>query len=110
MTIKYTEAEYTAALELARATTGMILLEGENREPRRVAATFNDGYSHWVIDDHEYVLVNGHDGKAGFSYHIFPEALEVLKSLPPSRLLERAWYPHIYGAWASSTSPNLETK
>lgn len=41
-------------------------------------AEFNNGFSHIAIDDHCYLLLN--DKKP--SYHIFDEALEVLKQLP----------------------------
>lgn len=41
-------------------------------------AEFNNGFSHFVRDDHCYVLLNG----GGPSSWLFDEALDVLKSLP----------------------------
>ena len=49
-------------------------------------ATFNNGFSHIVVDDNDWVIANGHDGDARFSSWIFPEAMEVLKQLPNSPL------------------------
>jgi hypothetical protein len=56
-------------------------------------ATFNDGNSHFIIDDGCYVLVNrtndGENDYYGESAWISPEALEVLNTLPsPSKELE----------------------
>ena len=44
----------------------------------RSYATFNKGYSNVVIDDTCYQIVNGNT----ISSYIFPEALEILKTLP----------------------------
>jgi len=41
-------------------------------------ASFNNGFSHFIVDDHCYVLVNGNK----WAYHLHPEAVEVLKKLP----------------------------
>jgi len=48
-------------------------------------ATFNDGYSHFIDDDSCYILVNGNvaPGVAKPTHWIFPEAVEILKTLPP---------------------------
>ena len=47
-------------------------------------AVLNEGYSHIGIDDHCYVVINGKDGEANFSSHIFREAHEILLLLPPN--------------------------
>ena len=44
-------------------------------------AQFNKGYSFIILDDGCYQIVNGNK----ISSHIFPEALEVLKTLPDPR-------------------------
>ena len=44
----------------------------------RSYATFNKGYSNVIIDDTCYQIVNGNT----ISSYIFPEALEILKTLP----------------------------
>ena len=41
-------------------------------------AIFNDGYSHIIVDDNCWLIVNGD----GISSWIFDEAMEVLKQLP----------------------------
>lgn len=48
-------------------------------------AQFNDNFSHICVDDHCYTLVNGND-ELGYkkSYHLFDEAIKVLKQLPDS--------------------------
>ena len=56
----------------------------ENGEAATSLAEFNDGNSHFIEDDHCYVLVN-RDPKTerfGMSSHLFPEALKVLRKLP----------------------------
>lgn len=49
-----------------------------SRYSAKSCAQFNGGYSHIIIDDGCYQIVNGD----GISSHIFPEALEILKTLP----------------------------
>lgn len=51
-------------------------------------AEINDGNTHIISDDSCWVLVNGRDGEARWSTHIFSEALMILKDLPN--------YPHNY--------------
>lgn len=41
---------------------------------------FNNGYSHIVIDDNSYAILNGND--TDYSAWIFEEAMQVLKQLP----------------------------
>ena len=45
-------------------------------------AEFNNKYSHIIVDDNCWVLVNGDDGAAEFSAWIFKEAKEILDQLP----------------------------
>lgn len=71
------------------------LTNGEEVHP---ITTFNKGYSHIIVDDGCYVIVNGDPGKLGSSAWIFREALEVLKTLPidPSEVERnalQAYYP-----------------
>lgn len=49
---------------------------------RTYYAEFNDGYSHILIDDHCYQVVNGRSGDAKLGYHLSREALEHLSKLP----------------------------
>ena len=46
--------------------------------------SFNDGYSHIIIDDGCYQIVNGDK----VSSHVFPEALDILKMLPSPRIMK----------------------
>ena len=55
-------------------------------------AEFNNGYSHVVVDDHCWVVVNG-----GYpSAHLYREAMAVLKQLPD--------HPNDYGPYREYTS------
>jgi hypothetical protein len=57
-------------------------------------ATFNDGNSHIIVDDHCYVIVNKTGDYYDFSPWIFPKALEVLKGLAsPSESIINATPP-----------------
>lgn len=49
----------------------------------RSYATFNKGYSNVIVDDTCYQIVNGNT----ISSYIFPEALELLKTLPSPAVL-----------------------
>jgi hypothetical protein len=49
-------------------------------------AEFNNGFSHIIVDDSCWVIVNGYDGEAKQSSWIFPEAKEALNKLPNSPL------------------------
>lgn len=56
-------------------------------------AEFNDGNSHFIEDDHCYVLVNRdpETDRFGMSPHLFAEALKVLRKLPiPKPFLTKA--------------------
>ena len=59
---------------------------GEIAFPNGSRATYvaklNKGYSHIIVDDNCWVIVNGEDGQAGNSAWIFEEALDALKQLP----------------------------
>jgi len=61
-------------------------LKLKNGEEVTSVATFNHEFSHIVVDDSVWVVANGEDGKLVFSSWIFPEAIEVLKSLPDDPL------------------------
>lgn len=50
--------------------------------PERTVAIFNKGNTVIVVDDSCYVIRNWNGKEFGTSAWIFPEALEVLKSLP----------------------------
>lgn len=50
-----------------------------------VVATFNRGYSKLRVDGGAYLLYNGDNQ----TYHIFPEAIDVLKAIPKPEELER---------------------
>ena len=52
-------------------------------------AEFNDGCSHIIEDDHCWVIVNGRDGEAKWSSHIFGEAMQELRDLPDVPALYR---------------------
>ncbi len=54
----------------------------ENGAEVVAVAEFNDGYSHIIEDDHCWVIVNGRDGEAKSSSHIFDEAMRELRDLP----------------------------
>lgn len=58
----------------------LIILEG-GAETIAVAE-FNNGCSHIIEDGHCWVIVNGRDGEAKWSSHIFPEAMQELRRLP----------------------------
>lgn len=65
----------------------MIIIENGNIITKhgsklRTVAVLNNGYTHIGIDDSCYIILNGENGEAGVSSHIFPEALEALKQLP----------------------------
>jgi hypothetical protein len=49
-----------------------------------IVASFNKGYSHIGVDDKCWVLYNGHPGELKSSRWIFPEAKDVLDTLPRS--------------------------
>ena len=59
---------------------GEIILK--NGELVQYYAEFNKGYSHIIIDDGCWVIVNGEDGTAAIYAWIYPEAMENLKLLP----------------------------
>jgi hypothetical protein len=73
----------------------MTTIQLHNGSEADTVASFNGGQSHFILDDHCYVLVNrtpvvqfegGPPHLGDFytpSHWIFPEALEVLKTLPP---------------------------
>lgn len=62
----------------------IIVRNGGGGFEEETIATFNDNNSHIIVNNHCYVIVNrGRDGKYDISSWIFPEALEVLKNLPP---------------------------
>jgi len=59
-----------------------VILEKTGSEELSLAC-FNGGNSHFIMDDSCYVLVNRTtDGKFGMSSWLFPEAVDVLKTLP----------------------------
>jgi hypothetical protein len=58
-----------------------------NGEVVDTIVTFNNGYSHFIVDDGCYVLING----VARSPWIFPEAFRVLKTLPPLKIGSRKY-------------------
>lgn len=58
----------------------LIVLEGGAEAV--AVAEFHDGCSHIIEDDNCWVIVNGRDGKAKWSSHIFAEAMQELRDLP----------------------------
>lgn len=67
----------------------VMLNNGEQAEPVATLADEHGGVSHWIRDDGCYVLVNMFQLKGQpvgeMVSWIYPEALEVLKELPPLR-------------------------